>query len=33
VSGQDIHRLHFKGANTLTRTVQHAVIGAVFGGW
>lgn len=32
MSGQDIHRLHFKGANTLTRTVQHAVIGAVFGG-
>ncbi|HEY4828816.1 MAG TPA: COX15/CtaA family protein [Solirubrobacteraceae bacterium] len=32
VSGQDVHRLHFKGADTLTWTVhQHAAIAAVFG--
>lgn len=32
VSGQDVHRLHFKGADTLTWAVhQHATIAAVFG--
>ncbi len=31
-SGQDVHRLHFKGADTLTWTVhQHAAIAALFG--
>jgi cytochrome c oxidase assembly protein subunit 15 len=32
VSGQHVHRLHFKGANTLSWTVhQHATIAALFG--
>jgi heme a synthase len=32
VTGQHVHRLHFKGADTLTWTVhQHATIAAVFG--
>jgi cytochrome c oxidase assembly protein subunit 15 len=32
VSGQHVHRLHFKGADTLTWTVhQHATIAALFG--
>ena len=32
VSGQHVHRLHFKGADTLTWLVhQHAVIAALFG--
>jgi cytochrome c oxidase assembly protein subunit 15 len=32
VSGQHVHRLHFKGADTLTWTVhQHAAIAALFG--
>jgi len=32
VTGQHVHRLHFKGADTLTWAVhQHATIAAVFG--
>jgi len=32
VTGQHVHRLHFKGADTLTWTVhQHATIAAIFG--
>jgi cytochrome c oxidase assembly protein subunit 15 len=32
ISGQHVHRLHFKGANTLTWVVhRHATIAAVFG--
>jgi heme a synthase len=32
VTGQHVHRLHFKGANTLTWAVhQHATIAAIFG--
>jgi heme a synthase len=32
VTGQHVHRLHFKGADTLTWTVhQHAAIAAIFG--
>jgi cytochrome c oxidase assembly protein subunit 15 len=32
IKGQHVHRLHFKGANTLSWTIhQHATIAAVFG--